>query len=292
MSVLNRVWDTQAGPGFVSWKTTSPDEGGTHYPGPGTFGVHTSDYCVEAEVGEQGFVRPVPLSLAAPRGTVQGLWHLDGDLLDKSANGIDLTNTGTEWYTPSPVPGVRGTHLGGTGLTSPAGAASDPLRILTNVTMECLIYPHSFVTALSGAVAGFGGDAGSTPQNFLYSLNLGQGTNELQYFHQDNVSGAHFVNTRAYLAPGSWYHIAFTKQAGHYTGGNLVRVYLNGRLVGRATLALPFDGSAARFFVGDAIGIARDYPGSVASVRVIDDVLRPEHILASARATLPASSRP
>lgn len=44
----NRVWDTIAG-GFVSWSTASPDTGGANYPGPGTFGVHTSDFCVIGE---------------------------------------------------------------------------------------------------------------------------------------------------------------------------------------------------------------------------------------------------
>jgi len=43
---LNRVWDTVAA-GFVSWKTRTPDNAGTRYPGPGVFGVNTSDYCVE-----------------------------------------------------------------------------------------------------------------------------------------------------------------------------------------------------------------------------------------------------
>ncbi len=44
---VNRVYDTSAA-GFVRWSsTTSPDSAGASYPGPGTFGVDTSDYCVE-----------------------------------------------------------------------------------------------------------------------------------------------------------------------------------------------------------------------------------------------------
>lgn len=43
----NRVYDTVAA-GFVRWTTTPlPDPTGASYPGPGTFGVDTSDYCVE-----------------------------------------------------------------------------------------------------------------------------------------------------------------------------------------------------------------------------------------------------
>jgi hypothetical protein len=43
---VNRVWDTVAG-SFVRWATTSPNPTGTSYPGPGAFGVDTSDYCIE-----------------------------------------------------------------------------------------------------------------------------------------------------------------------------------------------------------------------------------------------------
>lgn len=44
---VNRVWDTVAG-GQVAWATSyGPDTTGQDYPGPGTFGVQTSDYCVE-----------------------------------------------------------------------------------------------------------------------------------------------------------------------------------------------------------------------------------------------------
>jgi len=51
---LNRVWDTVAG-GFVSWRTGDPDATGSLYPGPGSFGVDTSDYCVERlRVPERG----------------------------------------------------------------------------------------------------------------------------------------------------------------------------------------------------------------------------------------------
>jgi len=41
---LNRVYDTVAA-SFVTWTTfTNPDQTGSEYPGPGTFGVNTSDF--------------------------------------------------------------------------------------------------------------------------------------------------------------------------------------------------------------------------------------------------------
>jgi hypothetical protein len=43
---VHRVWDTVAA-GFVSWRVGVPDPTGIYYPGPGTFGVNTSDLCIE-----------------------------------------------------------------------------------------------------------------------------------------------------------------------------------------------------------------------------------------------------
>ena len=44
----NRVWDAVFG-GHVRWDTPSAEDlAGAFYPGPGAFGVTTSDYCVES----------------------------------------------------------------------------------------------------------------------------------------------------------------------------------------------------------------------------------------------------
>lgn len=47
---INRVWDSAAG-AHVSWESegAAPDTSGSSYPGPGAFGVDTSDYVVEQE---------------------------------------------------------------------------------------------------------------------------------------------------------------------------------------------------------------------------------------------------
>lgn len=44
--VINRVWDSVAGD-YVRWSTNAIDSDGDSYPGPGTFGVDTSDFTVE-----------------------------------------------------------------------------------------------------------------------------------------------------------------------------------------------------------------------------------------------------
>lgn len=46
INTLNRVFDSVQGD-FVRWVTPSPDPTGASYPGPGVFGVDTSDYIVE-----------------------------------------------------------------------------------------------------------------------------------------------------------------------------------------------------------------------------------------------------
>lgn len=46
-SYVNKVWDTVAG-GWVFWSTTFEDVSGVMYPGPGAFGVNTSQYRIEA----------------------------------------------------------------------------------------------------------------------------------------------------------------------------------------------------------------------------------------------------
>lgn len=46
VSYKNEVWDAVAG-NFVTWATFNPDPSGAQYPGPGAFGVTTSDYAVQ-----------------------------------------------------------------------------------------------------------------------------------------------------------------------------------------------------------------------------------------------------
>jgi hypothetical protein len=46
---LNKTWDTVAS-AWVMWETKYPDPKGASYPGPGTFGVDTSDYRFETEI--------------------------------------------------------------------------------------------------------------------------------------------------------------------------------------------------------------------------------------------------
>lgn len=46
---LNKTWDSVAN-SWVTWETKYPDPNGGFYPGPGTFGVDTSDSRLETVV--------------------------------------------------------------------------------------------------------------------------------------------------------------------------------------------------------------------------------------------------
>ena len=46
----NKVWDTIGGGGYVTWTTFYQDIGGQEYPGPGIFGVNTSNYVVQSVI--------------------------------------------------------------------------------------------------------------------------------------------------------------------------------------------------------------------------------------------------
>ena len=46
---VNKAWDTVAG-NWVVWETLGKDTSGVEYPGPGTFGVTTSDYRLQGTI--------------------------------------------------------------------------------------------------------------------------------------------------------------------------------------------------------------------------------------------------
>jgi hypothetical protein len=288
MTYVNRVWDTVAA-GFVRWRTNAPDEDGLFYPGPGSFGANTSDYCIESDRDEQSIVRPVAPSLSTPIGTVQGLWLFDGDLTDETPNAINLSATGTERYSPSPAQGKLAHFFTGDRVVSPASSTSDPIRLTGAMTLECVLNPSIIATDPNMLFANFQAPGGGTANNTLYGFRILQTTNELEYIHEDAGEVIRSAMSGVSVPPGRWSHCAFTRDA----AGTLIRIYINGVQVHRETLANPPSGGANSFLqVGDADGISRKLTGAYSSLRIIDDELRPEHILASARAALSPEARP
>ena len=289
MSVLNRVWDTQAGPGFVAWRTNNPDPGGAFYPGPGTWATHTSDYCVEGSRAEQDITRPISPTLTVPVGTVQGLWDFDGDLTDQSGNAITLTASGlTPYYGPSPVPGESSFIKTSTGQLQAAVDAA--LIIHGAITCELMFKPRDIVSASGYGFLCLPTAAGGATANIPWGFLVVSGTNEWVYYHEYASGGASFhqVNSGHFLTPGRWHHLTITKD----TAGTLIRLYVNGRLAKREVVAnASAGGSAAPLKLGDDGGSVR-IDGDFGWLRVTDGEFRPEDVLASARATLPPDMRP
>jgi hypothetical protein len=287
---VNRAWDAQAGPGFVTWRTGGPDLGGLFYPGPGTFGVDTSDVTI-ADIIETSV--PLPAQIhpdTAPVGSVISHWHLDGDFLD-AVGGIDLTASGTVPFGAA----ITGTDAkaaqfnNNAQLNSPQSATSDPLRLTGAMTFEALVFLFEDTVNAAGNIVNFGNQGINNADNSLYGFRTLAGTNELFYFHESNGPTARVDNSGVYLQVGRWHHVAFTRDA----AGTLVRQFVDGLMIRRATLASPPEtGTSSHIQIGDDEFDARGFPGIISSVRVINAELRPEHILADARLTLPPELRP
>jgi len=94
----NRVWDTMAS-GFVRWGTLNAgDPTGAQYPGPGTFGIHTDDFCVEYVEPEAPSWTPGTPDLTRDCE----LWlPLDGDAFGKAPGSFTSQFTHTKSFCPA-----------------------------------------------------------------------------------------------------------------------------------------------------------------------------------------------
>lgn len=294
MSVINRVWDTMNGPGFQRWTTDEAQPFGEQYPGPGTYGVDTSDHCVEREVVDAALIPALQHDLTH---TPVSLWQFDGDLTD--VQGIeDLTvSTGTARYGPGPAPGTRSLYCDGglyiTGVSSPAPAA---LRILGSMTYEALIRP----TIIQGLPFGdmpfsCSGDDTSetTPNNILWNFRLRDDLNYPSADYEGAAAANQFIQADILLPPNQWAHIAYTRDTSGGGGAVVTRLYVNGRTVARVDAGiLPTDGANAIIKVGDDNVGNTPYEGYLAGLKVMNIALTPAQVLAEARRTLPPEIRP
>ena len=301
MSVLQRVYDTVDG-GFVSWKTLAPDVDGVAYPGSGTFGVQTSDYCVLKDRRRAGPPPAGSLGLYTPKGTVRGMWPLDGDMIDvsPSANDLALSGATVEKYVRAPGSGrafmILPTGTNEDRLETAAGAVNDPIRFNgpSAMTCEMLLRPIGTSPDPDASVVRFGDETAGSAFHVLWSIGFygttGGAPNELLYFHNTVGGGSALVSSGFIVPPGEWSHVAFTRDA----AGTQIRLYVNGYEVASQVVGSPStDGLSSRLYVGNRVGGGlRRYRGGISSLRVIDDELTAAQVLASARICLPAGRRP
>lgn len=302
MPVRNRVWDTMNGPGFQYWESEFPDTAGNLYPGPGTFGVDTSDFCVVSELDDAGFEEAQLHNLE--HGPV-GLWQFDGDLLDSSPTGENLiVGAGTERYGQGAVPGTRAFYFDRDTLVRGSATANVALRILGNVTLEFLMHPllldnETFGDHIVGC-QGVPDNSAAEADNFLWHFGFSRitgssGINYPTWLWEGPASTFSFVeDTDFAVEPGRWHHVACTRINGG-AGATTGRIYLNGTLISEdTTLDEPSGGSTARIKMGDSDSGAGlgGFRGLLQSVKVVPAALTDAQILAEARRTLPPSVRP
>jgi hypothetical protein len=231
-----------AGPGFVSWGTEFPDGTGAQYPGPGTFGTHTSDYCVSGGVAEVLGPETLPGTTFPPVSQ----WDFQGNLLD--AQGVDnmTLSAGAEQYTTGPFAGslafdvTAATYVEG---TNPAPAA---LRITGPMSYAVWAYITNTIGTFGSTIMSCDGDPVpvTDPNNNTWELTIRTAAGRFRSAWEGpantfNVLG---VTTPA-VAFGAWYFFVSTRSGG---GAGTVRgrLYINGETVESSdTLSPPTDGS-------------------------------------------------
>ncbi|HWA29102.1 MAG TPA: hypothetical protein VG734_25860 [Lacunisphaera sp.] len=179
------------------------------------------------------------------------LWNFDGNLLDSSGNGRNLTvETGVQRYSQI-WPGMRAIHLNGT-TTLVYNVADPALRLTGDMSVTFILY---LLTALyntgplfSHGVAGDGGVA----SNYLYDIEILNGP-KVEWFQEytgQADSFADFVDL-----PPVWPCVLTYVRSG---GGTIITQYLNGQQWGTPSynsggaLVAPTDGTSGRLRFGQS----------------------------------------
>lgn len=292
MTVTNRVWDAVAG-AHVRWRTGRADSTGIEYPGPDAFGS-TTDYTIDRGTIEQP---PVGAQLHNLLHDPVGLWQLNGDLLDSSPTGDDLTlAAGTARYGPGIVSGDQAFYFDG--VTRLAGASPGPaaLRILGDVTLELLVFPQQLANGTFGSqLAEFSGTDASAVEddNFLYQLRLQNNLNNPSSYWEDGAGGLNLhIDTDSVMEPGRWHHMAMVRTSGG-AGATTGELFVDGVLVSTVTTFDEPTGGVNSFIkIGQFDDLNGAFFGFIQSVKVIPSALTAAQVLAEARLTLPPSVRP
>ena len=287
MSFINRVWDTQA-PGTVSWISAVPDTGGALYPGPGTFGTHTSNYRASSLRQEQ---EDVAAQLHDLSYGADEIYQFNGNLnAEVGVIGAATMLSGAATYGPGAVPGTSAIYLDGVDDIVQISAAPTPtLGYVSNFTIEMLVMSNGIQ---SGSAPPFGphilrhGEAGEAePENITYDLQFGA-DNELVIFYEHSTGVNDQIDTGFFLTPFTWHHIAYQR----FT--TVSRLFVNGTMIARATDDTATGGTNSALTVGGNSNLLEEAAIAVQSVKFVPSVLTPGQILAEARRTLPPGLRP
>ena len=293
MTVINRAWDTVKS-GFVTWKTGVPDTEGFEYPGPGDFTTQTADRCVVVGARDKP---PVEAQLHNLLHNPVGLWQLNGDRLDSTSTGADLSvAVGIEQYGPGVSPGTKAAFFNRSTRFQTVAPAPAPLLILGDLTVELLCFPIGLANDTFGdSICHFAGidNSGLETENFLWLLRLSNSLNNPEFFWENGAGGVNnLVDTDFVVEPGRWHHFALVRISGG-AGATTGQIYMNGVKIAEGTTFNEPTGAVNSYMkIGATTTGQSDYLGYVQSVKVIAKALTADQILAEARLTLPPGLRP
>lgn len=218
--------------------------------------------------------------------TPAALYEFDGDLVDSSGNGLDLSmGTGTAIYGPAPVTDGLGAFFQAS--RAQRGSFDASLQILTALTLEAMVFPGA-VHSADAYIASFNGSGDTEAVNILYNMMLTSG-NRLRYLHEAGAGVDHGITFNVSIPLGQWSHLAITRDS----AGTGINAYVNGILRGSTTLgAAPTGGGSSQLQVGQFIGGTFPFTGMLSSVKIIAAELNATQVLAEANRALPPELRP
>lgn len=145
-----------------------------------------------------------------------GYWRFDGNYRDSSGKSQHGTARGSTTLTT----GIFGQAASFNGTSDYVDFASTVLTAATNITVSAWVKTSN--TTSSMGIFGSGVKTGCNPSTQYFDLTGGK------VYHNIGC-GSSVISSGSYVA-SSWNHVLFTRDA-----GNLVRLYLNGSLVGGPT---------------------------------------------------------
>ena len=215
------------------------------------------------------------------------LYDVDGDLVDSSGNGLDMSmGAGTAYYGPAPVTGnARSIFFQSSRAQRPSSDAS--LRLHGALTIEAVVFP-SIVHTTTGILAAYAGGGETEAENIAYELALLSG-NRIRFAQENGAGVDNLWDVSLHVPVGQWTHLAVTRDVAG-TGANL---YINGILRASTTLAsAPTGGTSSVLHAGEFINGLAPYTGFMSSLKIIAAELNASQVLAEANRALPFELRP
>ena len=269
MTVRNRVWDTVAS-GFVSWETEFPDGYGAQYPGPGTFGTNTSDFCV---AGGSAAVEG-PAALPDDTFNTDALWLLGGAKRDELGTYDMILDNGSEQYAEGPVDYTQAFSADGSAGILARSGHDAALILLGSVTVSAYIY---FTVGITGnrRICWFADSGEAEAENIIWNLSaFGDGANDpqIRYLHEYGAGNNELFLFPTFLALQTWHHLVLVRD----DDAMEATLYINGVQDGPAFSYSnsPTGGTTARASIaGNWATNGEVIPGRIAGCKLIPRAL-------------------